>query len=315
MAPPMPIPVNCFPAGTTAVTPASAINACVAGTIPIALIGIMLSFTVVFLAYVIGNVITLEGFRNWYRGELWETIKSVILVLVIFSVLAIVGNIVLSVTGPTPTVPAGCPAGSGTGTVPSLAALYTSDMVYICNAYSLSTNSYTAFKWFSVGRGIITSSVRSFWGDTDLIFIGIPVAFQHGYLGTSYLNSNILENFGAGSSTFVSGGFTAVGVALLVLGAEQYMFLSLVLLGFALFLPMGIIMRAIPFIRPLGSLMIGVAIGISVIFPAVIVLFNAPIYGYLSNTLSLPTVTSLPPKPITISPTCGEESKLAPCLF
>lgn len=306
MSAPLPIPVQCFPAGTT-VTPASAISACVAGTIPITLIGIMLSFTVVFLAYVIGNVINLESFKNWYRGELWETLKSVILVLVIFSVLAIVGTTVLSVTGPPATLPAGCP--SSTGTAPSLAALYNSDMAYICNAYSLATSSYTAFKWFSVGRSIIAQSKRSYWGDTDLIFIGIPVAFQHGYQDTSYLYSNILEQFSGRTATFASGGFTAVTVSMLVLGSEQYMFLSFVLLGFALFLPMGIIMRAMPFIRPLGSLMIGVAIGISVIFPALIVLFNAPIYSYLSNTLSLPTVTSLPPNPITIAPSCGDEGE------
>lgn len=72
------------------------LGSCIMGAVPISLIGIALSFAIVGLAYMLGNVLRINSLRNWYMNELKETAKSIIIVMSVFSVLAILSGITVS---------------------------------------------------------------------------------------------------------------------------------------------------------------------------------------------------------------------------
>ncbi len=296
----MPLSIGCFPGGAAPL----AINTCVAQVLPLSLFGILISLAVVAISYMIGNVIMLEGFRNWYRTDMYETAKSIILIAVIVSALTLIGNIALAITGP-PTI-AKCAGVVLTGPTGGLGALYTSDLNYVCSAYNMASASYTAFKWFSIGRGLIAGTSISYWNQAGIRVpvyrvLTVEAEIQYGFYNTPLLYNNIAESFIAKSLTssqasFVGGAFSAVMFSMLVFGTQQYLFVPIALLGLAFFLPLGILLRAVPFLRPLGALMVAIGIGLSIIYPTLIVSLNAPIYSYVATTLGIPpTTTANPP--------------------
>ena len=43
---------------------------------PFMAIGIMFSFMVIAVVYMVGNVMNYKPLKDWYRAELWEAIKT-----------------------------------------------------------------------------------------------------------------------------------------------------------------------------------------------------------------------------------------------
>ena len=62
---------------------ATDLGSCIADSIPIAGVGILLSLSFVAIAFMLGEVLKFEGLSNWYKTELWETTKSMLIVAVI----------------------------------------------------------------------------------------------------------------------------------------------------------------------------------------------------------------------------------------
>jgi len=56
-------------------------------------------------------------------------------------------------------------------------------------------------------------------------------------------------------------------------------------------IPIGIVFRAMPFTRGIGGTFIAIGIGASLIYPVLLVGFNAPISNYLSSITPPPSVT------------------------
>ena len=66
---------------------------CVLSSVPYMMIGILLSFMVIALTYMIGNVINYSRMKDWYKTELWETIKSLLLVVIIMASLVLLSAV------------------------------------------------------------------------------------------------------------------------------------------------------------------------------------------------------------------------------
>jgi hypothetical protein len=66
------------------------------------------------------------------------------------------------------------------------------------------------------------------------------------------------------------------------------MFPAIVTMGFGILIPAGLLLRCIPLLRNLGGTLIGMGIGIAIIFPLVLVLFNLPVTTYLVGAVTPP---------------------------
>ena len=69
------------------------IDSCISMSVALSVIGLLISLAVVALTYMIGEIMNMGGLKGWYRKELWETAKSLIIVAIIYSVLVLLGTI------------------------------------------------------------------------------------------------------------------------------------------------------------------------------------------------------------------------------
>lgn len=67
--------------------------------------------------------------------------------------------------------------------------------------------------------------------------------------------------------------------------------------GLLIFFPIGILLRAIPFVRGIGGTLIAIGIALSLIYPTVLVAFNAPVSSAIGSfvpssgcTINLPVI-------------------------
>ena len=86
----------CATSGITGLNLANCINSAV----PYVFIALLVSFTIVAIAYLIGEVLAIQSFKGWYKSELWEAVKSLVIVAVIFSAIVIAGSIATLLPGP-----------------------------------------------------------------------------------------------------------------------------------------------------------------------------------------------------------------------
>jgi hypothetical protein len=277
------------------------LGACIYGyAMPLAFVGVLLSLALVGICYVIGEVIRLEGFKGWYKTELWETIKSVLLILSIFFIIATIGTVATNLAGTyqqTGTCSFTVNTNAQERFETSLQGLYqTTFCDYIQPEMYQSTAAFTNLLWYTEGfdllRSItINSSVNYGTPLTPLTF-GI-VDIQIGF-GGSYpiLRTDMIATIDllAWSIVFQTMNYVINPMAALftVLYTE---FPFIVEAGLAIFIPLGMVMRAIPFLRPIGGTLIALGIGIAVVYPAMLLVFNLPVSNYLYATLGLPVLS------------------------
>jgi hypothetical protein len=76
--------------------------------------------------------------------------------------------------------------------------------------------------------------------------------------------------------------------------AFMYILMPLIVyIGIMVFVPLGIIFRAFPFLRPVGGTLFAFGVGLSIVFPLLIILINEPLtnilYSMLSYSITTPT--------------------------
>ncbi len=72
---------------------------------------------------------------------------------------------------------------------------------------------------------------------------------------------------------------------MLILSVTEIQFIGLIIdLGLVLFIPLGIVFRAFPFLRNAGGTLIGIGIGTSLVYPALLLFLNYPLLNF-ANTL------------------------------
>lgn len=255
---------------------------CIEAAIPLAIIGLLVSFAMVAIAFMLGNVLQLSSLKNWYKGELWEAAKTVIIIVMIFAVLIILGAIALGLTGnniPFSSLPV---SGSGLSNAvgENLNALYSAALTsYVNPDMSIVNESYYGMEGLATGVGDLKSTSISEWIPIPIPFVG---SLQFGSSASLLVSSVIESNTAIPTFSFIKDLIMVVLIPVYiifsVLSVDMY---SILAAAFALFIPIGIVFRAFPFLRGLGGSFIAIGIAIGLVFPAMLIMFNLPIQNYI----------------------------------
>jgi hypothetical protein len=261
--------------------PLSRAGVCIESAIPLAIIGLLVSFAMVALSFMLGNVFQISSLKNWYQGELWETAKTVILIVIIFAVLIIIGALAVGLSGNSPvsSVPtSGSALSNAVGE--NLNALYSTALnSYVTPDMVIINESYYGLEGLATGVGDLKKASVSEWIPIPIPFVG---SLQFGVKAPVLASSVIESDTATPGVSFIKDIITIVlipdYIVFSILSVDIY---SIVAAAFALFIPIGIVFRAFPFLRGLGGSFIAIGIAIGLIFPALLVLFNLPIQNYI----------------------------------
>ncbi len=282
--------ISAMPTSTASTFPMRDAVSCITNSVPIALIGLMLSFLLIGLAFMIGEVINISGFKGWYKAELWEVTKSVLIVMSIFAVLAVLSAVAYAFTGNQPV--AGSSSTLSAYASANLAGVYSADLnSYIGQQLTNANNAFSAI--FGLAEGI--SFAKSFTIEYWIPYLPIPFvgSVQFGGTYTLFKSSYVESSLALPGSSFVKDILGVVVIPMLTIFQLLYdKLVEFALLGLTFFVPLGIVLRAIPFMRGIGGTMLAIGISISLVFPALLLMFNLPISNYLP---------SIEPTPITLA--------------
>jgi hypothetical protein len=257
------------------------IQATIINTFPIVIIALLLSFSIVALAYLLGEMLNISALKGWYKGELWESTKTVIIIATIYAIIVVLGAAAVAIAGGTATY----------NPSKDIFALFTSADNYLGIQLNNANNALGAY------AGAF-EAIASLGTITFQTYIPIPIVLPYvGFIGT--------VNFGSNENIYQSNAF---GIDLLTptpslikdnlqllvlpmtmaLSALVIAFPYIVDVGLGIFLPMGVIFRAIPFMRGIGGTLIALAITVSIAFPATLV-FNNMVWNYMVGAQNLTT--------------------------
>lgn len=261
------------------------IGSCLADAIPLSFIGIGVSLAMVGLAYMIGEVLNYSALKGFYKRELWETIKSMMIIAIIFSALIIGSAIAASFAGNSSTTT----SSGGTSSISTnLGGLYTTaNSMYLSPQLQDSYTNFAALLGLSVGGSLLQSLSLATWFPVPIPWTsGIIGAFQFGS-SSSVLQSNYITAGDGATFSLIGNITTIVTLPVLFIFQFQYDLLFVIgAVGLGVFIPIGIVFRAVPFFRGIGGTMIAIGIGVALIYPALLVGFNLPITNYVYSLTS-----------------------------
>ncbi len=266
---------------------------CILAAVPIAFIGILISLLLVAITYMIGNVMNFTGLKNWYTSELKETVKSALIIAVIFSVLIIFSSIAATYAGPAQGTLAGG-VSAGTEITNNIASMYTAiETNYLAPEIQDATISYLQLFGVATGVGILKTLFIS-------LYVPIPVppfALVEGAISTGVVfapyQSNIIDSANDKAGSFLADAYYIISVPMLIILAAQYDLLySIIVVGLGIMIPVGIVLRAIPFLRPLGATFLALGIGAAIVYPALLLAVNLPVTSYLAPPTLFPSSAS-----------------------
>ncbi|HUY70217.1 MAG TPA: hypothetical protein VMV00_01455 [Candidatus Baltobacteraceae bacterium] len=286
---------------------ATSVGTCLTDAISYSGIGILLSLMIVALAYMLGEMFNIQGLKGWYKTELWETAKSLMLVASIFSLLVIVSGIANALYGGSSSFQSGSGAqGSITTNLLGATGLYSS----VVNNYL--TYEVTASQTAMAGIIGLQSGVNALKGTSITTWLPIPIPIPIPDIGLFVFSLQFGTSTPLFVSTYISGtnsvGSIDVGSTnsfiidiediiilpiTVVMSIQSGMFYFVVYLGLGFFLPSGIMLRSMPFLRGIGGTMIAIAITASIIYPAMLLTVNLPVTN-IFNTIFANSVQQPP---------------------
>jgi len=251
-------------------------------------IGIAISFAFVGIAFMVGEIFAIEGFKNWYKQDLWETTKSVILVVAIFSLLAISSALALALAG----VQAPAPGDSSVSGIISsnLNALYAADLSnYICTQKDAVNEAFAGILGLHLGIAALSSLTISAYIPIPIPYVG---SFDIGFFSVSPFNSHMITGSGSSSFTGAIANIIIIPTMIIFQVLGNYFYI-IMYAGLLVFIPIGVFLRAIPFLRGLGGTMLAWGITLSLIFPTLLMVFNLPVTNFLAP-LTVPSYLAAP---------------------
>ncbi len=260
---------------------------CIASAIPLCAIGIGISLFLVGIFYVAGEILNYRQLKSFYKDQLWETIKSAIIIVIIFSALTVASGIAVSFAGPANSQTTST---SGSALTNNLANLYTTtDTNYLQPQLQAAEASFGDLISLSVGSDILSSLQLELW-------FPIPLPGGEGIIGsinfgvdTGLLESTFITPLYAPTIfSFSLSNVAADGVLtmIMILQVQHDLLYSIAALALGVLIPIGIIMRAIPFMRGIGGTLIAMGIGIAIVYPALLIGFNLPVTNYMFSLTS-----------------------------
>ncbi|MGC8647860.1 MAG: hypothetical protein ACP5SA_03510, partial [Candidatus Micrarchaeia archaeon] len=255
-------------------------------------IGIMFSLLLIAVSYMLGEVLNYSALKGWYKTEMWEVSKSIIIIAVVFASIVIASAIVNMFVGIPQSTQISSQASMFSSLSTNMQGLCVGGQNYL--AYGLA-NSYLDFAtMLGISQGIaaLKSVVIGTWSPFPIVPPFIILTIQFGSIANLYTSSYIETLSPTAVFSFIKDMFSMIIFPMLYIFQFQYDLLGLIIaFGLAVLLPIGIFLRAMPFTRGIGGTFIALGIGASLVYPALLVGFNAPISSYLSGVV--------PPQPVT----------------
>jgi len=258
----------------------------------------MLSFLVIAIGVIINRAVPGTKLNEWLKNEYWEMAKSAILIAGAISILVFAGNISLLL------IPGQQATGSYTmsGLNQILNTLGSSSSQALCNIFSDINNFGSSEDYFpesplGVATGISTLKTINvgYWLPIPIPGVG---AFTFGSTFQPY-NNPMLESISPTPigqfESIVNDIINFLYFPVSSLVALMYILTPLIVyIGIMIFVPLGIIFRAFPFLRPVGGTLFAFGVGLSIVFPLLIILINEPLTSILYSMLnySIPTPTT-----------------------
>ncbi len=253
------------------------IGACIGSAAALSAMGVVISLFFVGIIYLLGEVLSFERLKGFWKAEMWETIKSAIIVMIIFSSLVIGGDVAVALAGSTPTAGNTSAALSG-----NLGNLY--NVAYNSYLYPQLQNSYAT--WAGVlglaqGLDLITSLQLDTW-------FPVPIIPEFTVASANFGSSaNLLvTTFSSTTSGLLAETMRLVNPLVIAFQMQYDLFTIIVSAGLGMFIPAGVILRSVPLVRKVGSSLIAFGIGLALVYPALLVGFNLPITNYMYSITS-----------------------------
>ncbi len=273
-------------------------GACVTAALPLAALGILVSLLFVAMAYMFGQVFNFEGLRGWYKNELKETAKSIIIIATIFSIIVIVSGVASALAQPYSSTSCGFTSGS-TSITTNLGNVYNvAECNYIEQYFSMGQSSaggiapdaYNYLVGVAYGVGFLKGLSGSLWFPIPFFVSPPPVvfiaAFQFGTSGSIFVSSVIESSSNGRNLAFLADAANLVVIpTLIIFEVQYYMLPSIIAAGLLLFIPAGVILRAVPIARPIGGSLLAIGIALSIVYPTTLVALNLPITNFIQQAV------------------------------
>jgi len=249
----------------------------------------MLSFLVIAIGVIINRAVPGTKLGEWLKNEYWEMAKSAILIAGAISALVFAGNISILLIGQQATS-----SYTMAGLNQILNTLGSSSGQALCSIYSDINNFGSSEGGFpesplGIATGISTWKTINvgYWLPIPITGVG---AFTFGSTFQVY-NNPMLESVSPTPigqfESIVNDIINFLYFPVSSLVALMYILMPLIVyIGIMVFVPLGIIFRAFPFLRPVGGTLFAFGVGLSIVFPLLIMLINEPLTTILYHMLS-----------------------------
>jgi hypothetical protein len=244
----------------------------------LALLALTVSFDVVAVGYILGKVFPSRGITEWLSTEYWEIAKTAMLIVGIYAVLSLMGNLASLVAPPAAAAQASNALASNSLSFAGVTGLVNGGCAYLSNENTFAGSTLSYLFGLSIGIGVIKYSTVGMQIPIP-IPAPWPLVYQSGFTMSIYWN-NMLE----GSTptplyqSMLSDLLTLVVMPVTYLIEAQLVLLPILFaLGLGALIPLGLLFRAFPFVRGIGGTLIAIGIGLSLIYPATLALLNSPV--------------------------------------
>ncbi len=272
--------------------------------VALALLALTMSFDVVAIAYIINKLFPTAGIRDWINAEYWEIAKTAMLIVGIYAVLTLLGNVAVLIAPPGLVSAGSTTSQASSASSASSTSLNFAGMDGLVNGACTYLSGETAFTGttlnylfgLSEGIGAIKSTQVAMNTPIPLGAFGIPVEFDSGFFMSIYWNNMISSEAGQSTYQSMTNDLITLVVVPVTVAMEVQMTLLPILfaLGLGALIPAGLFLRAFPFLRGIGGTLIAIGIGVSLIYPATLVLFNDPVTAALQGS-AIPSVSKQAP--------------------
>ena len=258
---------------------------CVVSAIPLAFFGVLFSFLLVAISYMLGSVFNISALKGWYQNELREATKSILIIVVIFSLFIVLSSIAASYVG-APISPLTTSSSTASSEITNnIGMIYTAlQTSYFTPELQNANNSFSLLLGLYDGIGVWKSMTLSIYLPFPVIPIFTIGTLDFGIDENLYVSSVISSVSDPGFSLLTNIGKVVLVPVMIILQVQQDLLASIIAVGLGVLLPVGIVLRAVPILRPLGGTFLALGIGAALVYPALLLAINVPISSYIPPT-------------------------------
>ncbi len=241
--------------------------------IELGILALTVSIDMIAIGYMLSKILPASGIVRWLDNEWVEVTKSALLLAGIYAVLSILGSFAVLLNG----------GSVGSTYSQNIATLANSANTYLCSVQNNIQFSFGFLISLSNDIGILKSLTIDY-----AVPIPTPwVVYQAGITFKPYTSNLLFAGLSVSPfDSLLTDLITVISVPVIYITTmEQFLLPYFIGLGLGILIPMGLIFRAFPFVRGIGGTMIAFGIGLAIIFPAVLSIFNQTVSNVLGSSL------------------------------